>query len=75
MRKLKMLNRISIDGYFASPNEANFGMDWFLHDPQVDQAAHEIGGSLGTLILGGRRIVGLNALGHLFFRIRRHPPI
>jgi dihydrofolate reductase len=53
MRKIKMLNRISIDGYFASPNEASFGMDWFIHDPEVDKAAHIIGGKLGTLILGG----------------------
>ncbi|MDF2652627.1 MAG: dihydrofolate reductase, partial [Paenibacillus sp.] len=40
MSKIKMLNRISIDGYFASPNEASFGMDWFIHDPEVDKAAH-----------------------------------
>jgi len=53
MRKIKMLNRISIDGYFASPNEASFGMDWFVHDPEVDQAAHSIGGRMSTLILGG----------------------
>jgi dihydrofolate reductase len=53
MSKIKMLNRISIDGYFASPNEANFGMDWFIHDPEVDKAAHVIGGSMETLILGG----------------------
>jgi dihydrofolate reductase len=53
MSKIKMLNRISIDGYFASPNEANFGMDWFIHDPKVDKAAHAIGGKMDTLILGG----------------------
>lgn len=53
MGKIKMLNRISIDGYFASPNEANFGMDWFIHDPEVDKAAHVIGGKMDTLILGG----------------------
>lgn len=53
MRKIKMLNRISIDGYFASPNEATFGMDWFIHDPEVDKAAHIIGGKMDTLILGG----------------------
>lgn len=47
-----MLNRISIDGYFASPNEANFGMDWFIHDPEVDQAAHGIGGKMDTLLMG-----------------------
>lgn len=53
MAKIKMLNRISIDGYFASPNEANFGMDWFIHDPEVDKAAHMIGGKMDTLLLGG----------------------
>ncbi|SDE66712.1 hypothetical protein SAMN04488602_1405 [Paenibacillus sp. cl123] len=30
-----MLNRITIEGYFASPNEASFGMDWFIQDPEV----------------------------------------
>lgn len=53
MRKIKMLNRVSIDGYFASNNEANFGMDWFIHDPEVDKAAHVIGGKMDTLLLGG----------------------
>ncbi|QYR23593.1 dihydrofolate reductase family protein [Paenibacillus sp. sptzw28] len=53
MSKIKMLNRISIDGYFASPTEASFGMDWFIHDPEVDKAAHLIGGKMDTLILGG----------------------
>lgn len=52
MRKIKMLNRISIDGYFASLNETSFGMDWFIHDPEVDTAAHVIGGKMDTLILG-----------------------
>ncbi|MDR7314731.1 hypothetical protein [Brevibacillus nitrificans] len=28
-------------------------MDWFIHDPEVDQAAHAIGGKMNTLILGG----------------------
>ncbi|TJY43153.1 dihydrofolate reductase [Cohnella pontilimi] len=53
MNKIKMLNRISIDGYFASLNEASSGMDWFIHDPEVDKAAHAIGGKMNTLILGG----------------------
>lgn len=51
MRKIIMLNRISIDGYFASLNDATFGMDWFIHDPEVDQAVHS-DGILDTLILG-----------------------
>ncbi|WP_199614817.1 dihydrofolate reductase family protein [Paenibacillus alkalitolerans] len=58
MRKVKMLNRISIDGYFASPNEANFGMDWFIHDPEVDKAAHEMCGSMDALILGRKTFSG-----------------
>ncbi|MCQ6560506.1 dihydrofolate reductase family protein [Paenibacillus mendelii] len=53
MRKIKMLNRVSIDGYFASNNEANFGMDWFIHDPEVDKASHVIGGKMDALLLGG----------------------
>ncbi|TXK80692.1 dihydrofolate reductase family protein [Paenibacillus sp. N3.4] len=53
MNKIKMLNRISIDGYFASLNEASSGMEWFIHDPEVDKAAHAIGGKMNTLILGG----------------------
>ncbi|QGQ97539.1 dihydrofolate reductase [Paenibacillus psychroresistens] len=52
MRKIKMLNRISIDGYFASPNEESSGMAWFIHDPEVDKVAHEIGGKMDTLIMG-----------------------
>ena len=54
MKKVKMLNRISIDGCFASLNEMSAGMDWFIHDPEVDKAAHEIGGKMNSLILGGR---------------------
>ncbi len=53
MRKIKMLNRVSIDGYFASLNNANFGMDWFVHDPEVDKAVHASGGRMDTLLLGG----------------------
>jgi dihydrofolate reductase len=53
LNKIKMLNRISIDGYFASLKEASAGMDWFIHDPEVDKVAHEIGGRMNNLILGG----------------------
>jgi dihydrofolate reductase len=51
MRKIVMLNRVSIDGYFASLNDATFGMDWFVHDPEVDKAVHT-GRHMDTLILG-----------------------
>jgi dihydrofolate reductase len=55
MRKIVMLNRVSIDGFFASLNEQTWGMDWFVHDPEVDKAAHELGGHSATplLLLGG----------------------
>jgi dihydrofolate reductase len=36
-----MINRISIDGYFASNNEQTGGMDWFVQDPAVDEAVHK----------------------------------
>jgi len=39
MRKVVMLNRISIDGFFAGPNGE---IEWFIHDPEVDKAAHEM---------------------------------
>mgnify|MGYP002624272333 CR=1 FL=1 len=53
MRKITMLNRISIDGYFASLNDAAFGMDWFMPDPEVDIAVRSGDGQMDTLILGG----------------------
>ncbi len=48
MRKVTMLNRISIDGYFAGQNGE---IDWFIHDPEVDKAAHE-GGQADTVLFG-----------------------
>src|SRR5690242_10687756 len=42
MRKVIMLNRISMDGYFASHDEQSWGMSWFVGDPAVDKAAHEL---------------------------------
>lgn len=39
MRKVVMFNRISVDGFFAGPNGE---MDWFIHDPEVDKALHEM---------------------------------
>jgi dihydrofolate reductase len=48
MRKVIVLNRISIDGFFAGPNGE---IDWFIHDPEVDKAAHEMM-SPDTLLLG-----------------------
>jgi dihydrofolate reductase len=34
-----MFNRVSIDGFFAGPNGE---IDWFVHDPEVDKATHEM---------------------------------
>ena len=55
MKKIMMLNRVSIDGFFASPNQETWGMDWFVQDPNVDKAAHELGGNAEAplLLLGG----------------------
>jgi dihydrofolate reductase len=39
MRKIVMLNRVSVDGFYAGPNGE---IDWFIHDPEVDKAAHEL---------------------------------
>ncbi len=39
MRKVVMLNRVSLDGFFAGPNGE---IDWFIPDPEVDKAAHEM---------------------------------
>jgi dihydrofolate reductase len=48
MRKIVMLNRVSLDGFFAGPNGE---IDWFIHDPEVDKAAHEMM-QPDTLLLG-----------------------
>ncbi|CAK4847116.1 unnamed protein product [Aphanomyces euteiches] len=52
-----MFNRVSIDGYFASLNDANFGMDWFIQDPEVDKAVR-IGEPMDTLIMGAITYLG-----------------
>ena len=48
MRKIIVFNRISLDGFFAGPNGE---IDWFIHDPAVDQAAHEMMNP-DTLLMG-----------------------
>ncbi|MDN4525152.1 dihydrofolate reductase family protein [Fictibacillus fluitans] len=52
MRKITVLNRVSVDGYFASLNEANFGMDWFIQDPEVDKAVHNGEEEVSAFIFG-----------------------
>ena len=49
MRKVIMLNRVSLDGFFAGPNgEIN---DWVIADPEVDKAAHEMA-QADTILFG-----------------------
>jgi dihydrofolate reductase len=48
MRKVIMINRISMDGFFAGPNGE---MDWFIHDPEVDSAVH--GKEQGDVLIFG----------------------
>jgi dihydrofolate reductase len=48
MRKIVMMNRVSIDGFFAGPNGE---IDWFIHDPEVDKALHS-GGQADTALFG-----------------------
>jgi dihydrofolate reductase len=48
MRKVSMLNRVSIDGFFAGPTGE---IDWFIRDPEVDKALHE-GGQEDTVLFG-----------------------
>lgn len=39
MRKVYMFNRTSVDGFFAGPDG---NIDWFIADPEVDQAIHKM---------------------------------
>lgn len=48
MRKIVVMNRISIDGYFAGQNGE---IDWFGHDPAVEEATHQMM-SPDTLLMG-----------------------
>jgi dihydrofolate reductase len=49
IRKVIMLNRVSIDGFFAGPNGEIY--DWFINDPEVDKAAHEMA-QADTILFG-----------------------
>lgn len=40
MRKIVMFNRISTDGFFAGPEGETH--EWFIHDPGIDKATHEM---------------------------------
>src|SRR4051812_5567790 len=39
MRKIIVFNSVSIDGYYAGENNET---DWFVHDLDVNNAAHEM---------------------------------
>lgn len=38
MRRIVMINWVSVDGFFAGPNGE---IDWMIRDPEVDKALHE----------------------------------
>lgn len=48
MRKLVMLNRTSLDGFFSGLNDE---IDWFIHDHELDAAAHQLMNP-NTLLMG-----------------------
>jgi dihydrofolate reductase len=48
MKKVYMFNRTSLDGFFAGPGG---NIDWFVQDPQVDQALHKMM-NLDTVLFG-----------------------
>lgn len=39
MRKVVVYNRVSLDGFYA---DEEGGIDWFIHDFEVDKTAHEL---------------------------------
>lgn len=48
MRKVSVLNRVSIDGFYAGPKGE---IDWFIHEAEVEKAAHELMAP-DTLLMG-----------------------
>ncbi|MCB2412763.1 dihydrofolate reductase family protein [Demequina sp. TTPB684] len=61
MSKIVVLNRVSLDGYFASNDQATWGMSWFVQDPDVEAFAHERIHS-DTLLLGGQTFRGFERM-------------
>ncbi len=51
MRKIIMLNRITLDGFFAGPNGE---IDWFIPDPEIDKELidEKKAGTPDTILLG-----------------------
>src|SRR5215210_2475510 len=50
MRKIIMLNRISIDGFFAGPKGESH--EWFVIDPKVEKASRKMVGEADTVLFG-----------------------
>ncbi len=49
MRKIVVLNRITLDGMFDGPNGEN---DWFIPGDAENKAVHEMGTPVDTLLMG-----------------------
>ena len=49
MRKIIVLNRITVDGMFDGPNGEN---DWFIPGDAENKAVHETGTAVDTLLMG-----------------------
>lgn len=61
MSKIVVLNRVSLDGYFASTDQATWGMGWFVQDPEIDAFTHQRV-SADTLLLGGTTFRGFEMM-------------
>jgi dihydrofolate reductase len=61
MSKIVVLNRVSLDGYFASTDQATWGMGWFVQDPEVDAFTHQRI-SADTLLMGGATFRGFEMM-------------
>jgi len=58
MRRIHMFNRVSADGYFATPDG---GLDWVIQEPALDA---EIGGGIsgeGTMLFGRKTYDGFES--------------
>lgn len=51
MRRIVAFDRVSADGYFASPDG---GLDWVVPEPELDRAAADNLGGADTLLFGRR---------------------
>jgi dihydrofolate reductase len=51
MRRIVTFNRVSADGYFASPDG---GLGWVVPEPELDRGAADNLGGAGTILFGRR---------------------